>query len=175
MRKLGDWHKQDPDAGFDRLIDMGEREGQLVYIRGAFPGIREWHKTTLDKLRETGTLTTPFKRRRMFWGRLDDATTDRQAIAYVPQSTIGDLLNVALYKIWDELEPEGVKVLGQVHDAVLGQFPDVGSDDYYKVEIIKRMENPLKVGDRMMLIPSDIETGYNWMHRSKDNEKGLSK
>jgi DNA polymerase I-like protein with 3'-5' exonuclease and polymerase domains len=175
VRKLGDWHKQDPDAGFDRLIDMGEREGQLVYIRGAFPGIREWHKTTLDKLRETGTLTTPFKRRRMFWGRLDDATTDRQAIAYVPQSTIGDLLNVALYKIWDELEPEGVKVLGQVHDAVLGQFPDVGSDDYYKVEIIKRMENPLKVGDRMMLIPSDIETGYNWMHRSKDNEKGLSK
>lgn len=175
IRKLNDWHKQDPLAGFDKMIDEGEREGQVVKVAGAFPGIRVWHTTTLDKLKKTGTLTTPFRRRRMFWGRLDDATTDRQAIAYVPQSTIGDLLNVGLYRIWDELEGEGVQVWGQVHDAVLGQFPDVGSDNYYKAEIIKRMENPLKVGDRMMLIPSDIETGYNWMHKSKDNEKGLSK
>ena len=55
------------------------------------------------ELQATGNLITPFGRRRQFWGRLDDEHYARKAIAYLPQSTIGDLLNKGLYRVWSEL------------------------------------------------------------------------
>jgi DNA polymerase I-like protein with 3'-5' exonuclease and polymerase domains len=112
-------------------------------------------------LLNTGTLTTPIGRRRQFWGRLDDATTLRGAIAYVPQSTIGDLLNMGLYRVWNELCDDGVQVLGQVHDAILGQVPTEKVDELMP-KIVECMTNPIQVGTRTLVIPSSVEVGNTW-------------
>ena len=112
-------------------------------------------------------MTTPLGRRRQFWGRVEDGTTLRKAIAYVPQSTIGDLLNLGLYRVWNELED--VDILGQVHDAILGQFPKDKADEIIP-KILKCMANPLTVHGRQMIIPSDCEIGTNW----KDMKKYVS-
>jgi len=156
------WHKQDPIGGYQELLDIGEKIGKdTLKIRGAFPGIRVWHNTIQKELIEKGSLTTPMGRRRHFWDRLKDASTLRAAIAFVPQSTIGDLLNLGLCRVYDELQEAGVDILGQVHDAILGQCDKDKVNDLMP-QVLERMHNPLMVNGRKMLIPSSVEVGDNW-------------
>ena len=175
LDKVEKWHKQDKEGGFKELMDKGNIIGSgphtQLQIPGAFPGIRTWHDQTAHKIQTTGTLTTPFGRRTQFWTRLDDASTLRLAIAYVPQSTIGDLLNLGLYRVWRELHGKGVQILGQVHDAILGQIPTEEVDTLVP-EILKRMHNPLTVGKKEMIIPSDCEVGTNWKAMKKWRPRG---
>ena len=70
-------------------------EFQDKYFK-AFPRIREWHNSVATQLQTQGYMDTPLGRRRHFFGRLDDDATLREAIAFVPQSTIGELLNLGL-------------------------------------------------------------------------------
>lgn len=155
------WHKQAPDGGFDYLMDIGERIGaDLLEIGGAFAGIRRWHDDVAEKLQTEGSITTAMGRRRMFWGRPNEDTTLREAIAYEPQSTVGELLNVGLYRVWSELEPE-TQILGQVHDAVLGQFPE-NLVDKCSQDVLDCMINPLEINGNTMTIPASIDVGDNW-------------
>ncbi len=162
LASLERWHKQDKEGGFKELIDTGEKIGNnLIKIKGAFPGIRSWHTEVSDELKQTGCLLTPLGRRRQFWGRLNDNTTLREAIAYIPQSTIGDLLNLGLLKVWQNLKNEGVDILGQVHDAILGQC-DIDKVDTLMPKVLREMNNPLNVKGREMIIPSSVEVGETW-------------
>jgi len=162
LESLERWHKQDNKGGFKELIDQAEKfPGGMLKINGAFPGIRKWHENVRRQLNDKGSLSTPLGRRRQFWDRLSDNSTLRQAIAYVPQSTIGDLLNLGLYRVWNELTTEGVEVLGQVHDAILGQCP-VEKVDELMPKVLERMHNPLMVDGRKMIIPSSVEIGDTW-------------
>ncbi len=170
LASLERWHKQDREGGFQELIDggtvLGSGPSSLVRIEGAFPGIRKWHNAIAAELKESSSLTTPLGRRRQFWGRIEDGTTLRKAIAYVPQSTIGDLLNLGLYRVWNELKEDGVDILGQVHDAILGQFPK-DKADVIVPKILNCMKNPMEVNGRQMIIPSDCEIGSNWKDMKK--------
>jgi len=156
------WHKQNPDAGFDELLLKGKDiGGGTLKIEGAFEGIRKWHEDVQKQLDETGTLLTPLGRRRQFWNRLTAPETLRAAIAFVPQSTIGDLLNMGLYRVWNELSGDGVEILGQVHDAILGQVP-IEKVDELMPKIINCMTNPIDVNGRTLIIPSSVEVGNTW-------------
>ena len=170
LASLERWYKQDKKGGFDELIELGEKLDSstqvLIRVTGAFPGIRSWHSEVIKELQSTGNLITPFGRRRQFWGRLDDEHYARKAIAYLPQSTIGDLLNKGLYRVWSELFQEGVEILGQVHDAVLGQCPTNKVDELIP-KIIKCLENPIEVRGKTMVIPSDAEVGDSWKNLKK--------
>ena len=106
-------------------------------------------------------MLTPLGRRRQFWGRLNDNTTLREAIAYIPQSTIGDLLNLGLLRVWQNLKNEGVDILGQVHDAILGQC-DIDKVDTLMPKVLREMNNPLNIKGREMIIPSSVEVGETW-------------
>ena len=159
LESLTRWHKQDREGGFQELIDTGEIIGKLVKIKGAFPGIRAWHSEVSGELKQTGCLVTPLGRRRQFWDRLNDNSTLRQAIAYVPQSTIGDLLNLGLYKVWQNVKD--IEILGQVHDAILGQCP-IDRVDELMPRVLEQMNNPLDVKGRQMIIPSSVEVGHTW-------------
>ena len=162
LESLERWHKQDSKGGFKELIDQADKlPGNMVKIKGAFPGIKNWHQQIRLELNDKGSLSTPLGRRRQFWDRLSDNSTLRQAIAYVPQSTIGDLLNLGLYRVWNELANEGVEVLGQVHDAILGQCP-IEKVDELMPKVLERMHNPLMVDGRKMVIPSSVEIGDTW-------------
>jgi DNA polymerase-1 len=161
LASLERWHKQDREGGFQELIDTGEIVGKLVKIKGAFPGIRTWHTGVSNELKQTGCLITPMGRRRQFWSRLNDNSTLREAIAYVPQSTIGDLLNLGLLKVWQNLRYAGLDILAQVHDAILGQCY-INKLDTLMPQVLKQMNNPLEIKGRKMIIPSSVEVGYTW-------------
>ncbi len=152
---------------FKDMAAQGEEKGNLIIFKGAFPGIKRWHGAVKNELQTTAQLTTPLGRKRQFWGRLRDGSTQRKAIAFVPQSTVGDILNIGLYRVWERLEIHGeLQLMGQVHDAIVGQVP-TDKVKTYTEQIKNCMEFDVPVNGKIMRIPVKINFGSNWKEISE--------
>tara|TARA_R110002153_G_scaffold274298_2_gene448203 strand:- start:23492 stop:24991 length:1500 start_codon:yes stop_codon:yes gene_type:complete len=138
----------------------------------AFPGIPLWHKHVKQQLQLTGYIETPFHRGRHFFERLTDDATLREAIAFNPQSSIGDLLNTALLYVWRK--HRNVQILIQVHDAILIQYPEEQEDEIIPA-VQKTMDIPLRFKDREVHILTEAAIGWNWSYASATNPDGLKK
>ncbi len=80
------------------------------------PQLRIWHKKVQDMLRQGRVLVNLLGRKHKFlkeWG--DDLF--RSAYAFIPQSTVGDLLNLALVRLY-EAYGEQIDIALQLHDAI---------------------------------------------------------
>ncbi len=139
---------------------------QTAYFQ-AFPGIPQWHAQVAKDLQTTHTITTLAGRRRRFFNRAYDAATLREAIAYNPQSTVADVLNLGLYRLWSAKIP-GLELLAQVHDAVLFQYPE-GSEAAVLAQVAPLLTVPLGA----MTIPVELSVGWNWQHASSTNPDGI--
>lgn len=135
------------------------------------PGIKTWQLEVARTIRDHGVIVTPLGRPNIFFGRPWDKHTIRQAIAFVPQSTVADVLNIALWLVWKEMDPGLVQLLAQVHDAILFQFPR-GQLEAVR-GVTQRMTLPIPVGEREMVIPVEVTVGRNWGHQSESNPDGL--
>ena len=93
---------------------------QLRYF-AAFTAHKRWHAAVAETLRRDGFLVSLSGRRRWFFGRRDDDATIREAIAYDPQGSVGDILNRGMLQVW---RTKKVQVLLQIHDAILIQYPE---------------------------------------------------
>ena len=124
----------------------------------AFPGVRERFGVIGRQISTCGQLTTPLGRRRTFFGRTKDDTTLRKAYAYEPQSTVADILNLGLLRVWWELDGKDFQVLAQVHDAILVQY----KHERDLKRAVELMTIPVPVNDRTMTIPVGVTIGYNW-------------
>ncbi|WP_417436440.1 DNA polymerase [Idiomarina abyssalis] len=129
----------------------------------AFPGIPEYHEWVIRTLQTTRTLINPFGRKRIFFGRPSDDSTIREAIAYMPQSSIGDLMNLGMWKVWKKYGRQSVQLLAQVHDAILFQFPE-SLEHTLIPDLLNLIPHPLQARDREVWIPCTAETGWNWAH-----------
>lgn len=139
----------------------------------AFPGIPRWHQDVATELQTTGKLTTPIGRTRYFLSRLHSDDTLKEGIAFLPQSTIGEILNEGMYRVWKKFDPKEVELLAQVHDAILIQYPDEG--DEYETQILKKVmetiQVPLTINGRTLIIPANVEgTGWNWRKYKKNKD-----
>lgn len=137
----------------------------------AFPGIPKWHQTTASELHSQGFLITPLGRRRFFLGRRYDDATLREAIAYRPQSTIVDILNIGLWRVW---RSNLVQVLGQIHDAILFQYPEHLEAELLP-KVLELMRVPVPINGRVMEIPVEVSVGWNWAKADDENPYGLRK
>ena len=150
-------------------------EFQSKYFR-TFPNLKKWQVWVAQQVQTERHLVTPFGRRRNFWENPRDDTTIRAAIAYVPQSTVGDMTARGLLAIRQTL-PE-VQILNNIHDAAFGQIP-LHLKDTLVPRIVEALTFPLQVKDiwgniREMTIPWESQTGMNWGKRKKDNPDGLA-
>jgi DNA polymerase I len=144
---------------------------QAAYFQG-FSSHRAWHSYKANELQRTGFLTSLFGRRRHFFGRLNEPSTIREAIAYDPQSTLGDLLNTGMLNVW---RANKVQLLLQIHDAILVQFPEEIEADVVPW-LRSTIEVPVKLEhDRVLTIPFEVKTGWNWHDWSNTNPDGLKK
>lgn len=148
-----------------------------------FPGIPKWHAWTAHQLQTQGWLENPFGMRRTFWGRRWDDTTLREAIAFYPQSAVGVLTNIVLYKLWLKYEGQPgapVQILMNGHDAAIGQIRADLADSLIP-EVLREMRFPFEVQDihgkvRTVEIPFDMEVGRNWgKYDPTTNPEGLKK
>lgn len=154
---------------------------QRAYFK-AFPGIPEWHRWTAHQLGVSQCITTPLGNRRHFFGRPGDDATLREAIAYSPQSVVGQLLNTALWKTWHAAEVAGslpgTQLLGQVHDALIFQYKEEleaeiipAALELSKIPLTVRGQFVAKPGSsfptnthqtQTLIIPSECKIGWNW-------------
>lgn len=154
---------------------------QNQYFR-RFPGISDWHVWTAKQLQTMGYLTTPFGIRRNFWNRRWDDATLREAIAFIPQHCVGVLMNLGIYRIWERFEGKpgaDVQILLNLHDAVLGQVRIEKAAELLP-QVLESLHFPFPVTDikgitREIVIPFDVEVGYNWGKGGSDNPGGLKK
>jgi DNA polymerase I-like protein with 3'-5' exonuclease and polymerase domains len=84
----------------DLVLNKKEAKNVLDAYHRLFPGIRQWHSAIRTEVRNTKRLTNPFGRERFFYGRMDD-NTFRESYAYRPQSTVPDITNCLMLKLWD--------------------------------------------------------------------------
>lgn len=131
---------------------------QYGYFKG-FPEIPLWHEHTAKLLRTTGQLTTPLGRKRMFFDRLNDDSTLRAAIAYVPQSMVADILNLGAYKIWRDIPK--AQLLAQIHDAVIVQYREEDEAEVVAA-CLAAIQTKFYFNGREFMIPAEAQVGWNW-------------
>jgi len=126
------------------------------------PGLVKWWKSVEKTIRQTRTLTTCLGRRRYFFGRTDDNTVIRDAVAFEPQSTIGDVCNIIFGSLHKLLDRPSIPIL-QVHDECVVECPD--SEIEHVIKTMKEVSQiPLFLNKDLdpLIIPLDISVGKNW-------------
>lgn len=87
---------------------------------GKFPEIRVWQDELKSQVVGRRWIQNIFGYRINFFDRIE-GNIFNEAVAWVPQSTVGCLINRGYKNIYDNLKQ--VQVLLQVHDSLAGQFP----------------------------------------------------
>ena len=106
-----------PDVVANRLgITRKEAKSYLDRYHAGTPQLHLWHQCIQDELQRTRVLTNLFGRKHRFLDRWGDSLF-RSAYSFIPQSTVGDLLNHALINIYNNLNSWCHLAL-QLHDAV---------------------------------------------------------
>lgn len=138
-------------------------EFQRRYCHGdscAYPAHQLYWQWIAESLQTTNKLVTPFGRERHFFGRAGDDTTLREAIAFLPQSTTADRMNLGLWRVWKHM-PE-VQCLGQGFDSITFQYRGKDEDIIPRaLELIKVELTDPKSG-RRYVVPGEAKVGWNW-------------
>jgi DNA polymerase I-like protein with 3'-5' exonuclease and polymerase domains len=98
-----------------------------------FPEIKRWQDAFVKRCIRTGTVSNAFGYKKKFYERIEGNILNRM-VAWVPQSTVGILINHAYVNIDHNLPL--VDILLQVHDSLTMQWPIQCDGDY--AEAVKR-------------------------------------
>jgi DNA polymerase I-like protein with 3'-5' exonuclease and polymerase domains len=132
-----------------------------------YPEIPAWHARTKECVLAVGKLITPLGRERIFYNaRAEVLLTGsmsgeswRNAIAYVPQATVPDVLNKGMLKTWEELDY--VWLHHQGHDSCLISVPNDRLGEAAEC-LARNLAISIPVGGDVLVIPSEVQWGYNW-------------
>ncbi len=137
----------------------------------AFPAHLQWHGWVEHQLRSQGYLISLTGRKRWFFGRRNDDSTLREAIAYDPQGSLADIVNRAMLRIWREAN---ASLYMHDHDALTVQYPEEREDEIVP-KIVEQLRVPVELKNgRVLEIPYDCVTGWNrGKFDAKTNPDGL--
>jgi DNA polymerase-1 len=124
----------------------------------AFPAHLRWHGWVNDQLQRAGYLISLTGRKRWFFGRRNDPSTQREGVAFNPQGSLADIVNRAMLRIW-RLRP--CLIMMQDHDALTFMYKE--EDEDVIIPQLQEMlveEIPLEHG-RTLSIPYDCKVGWN--------------
>jgi DNA polymerase-1 len=140
-----------------------------------FAGIPKWHRWVAQQLQTSHRIITPLGRERTFFGRSNDDTTLREAIAFSPQSATADRLNLILWRVWRYMPH--VQLIAQVHDALYFQYPEHLNEVEIISEALSHFDVTLKSPDgHKLIVPGEAKIGWNWGNFDpKTNPDGLAK
>lgn len=143
-------------------LSIKEVEATQKWYFEKFPAIPRWQKRIKEEIEGCHYITNVFGYRRYFLDRIDERAY-RQGINWIPQSTIGLLINKGWMNIHNNLPK--VEVLIQVHDSLPGQYP-THLGDWVKQRIKEEMSIEIPYEDPLT-IPVDIKTSIkSWGHCS---------
>ncbi len=181
-KRLGhgtNFYGQAPTMSLNTKVPLPQvKEFQRDYFAG-FPCIPRYHRWTREQLLTSAQLTTLFGRRRFFFGRPEDDSTLRDAIAYAPQSMTAEEINIGMLNIWRSGK---IQLLNQVHDSVLFQYPEHLEDEIVPWALAQLRAPLVLAKGREFCVPTEAKVGWNWGDVEfnkdgsvKDNPDGLIK
>jgi DNA polymerase-1 len=122
------------------------------YWFSAHPGIHQWHQRTFEQINKYRYVENKWGYRWYIFDRLEALLPE--ALAWVPQSTVGILINRIWTSFYENI-PE-VQVLLQVHDSLAGQLPTHRASVLIPLmEKYSRIEIPYEVP---LIIPTGVKT-----------------
>ncbi len=128
----------------------------------AYSGLRAYYQKVQHELGKDRTLTNCYGRKIRLLGAFDDPLF-QQGYSFRAQSTVGDLVNEAMVKIYENCKH--IELLGNVHDSLVFQMPvSVGLNMlYYSLIAAKKyMEPVLEYEGREFVIKTDLKIGLDW-------------
>lgn len=141
-------------------VELGEAKKLIQLYHNSCPQLRLWHKSIQAQLTKNKTLVTPLGRKHVFTERWGDQLF-RSAYSFIPQSTVGEMLNIALVKFyhkWGDL----VSIWMQLHDAMY-ILKKIKEDRQMWMERMRDcMIIPLEINHREVIIDVDFKVGTNW-------------
>jgi DNA polymerase I-like protein with 3'-5' exonuclease and polymerase domains len=144
-----------------RAERVDKKTGQVLpEISPAFPCIPRWWQWTAQELQTVEHLTTPFGRKRHFFGRPGDDATVREAVAFLPQSTTADRMNLGLWRVWKYM-PE-VQLLAQTYDSITFQYRETENEDNIISRALELIRVELYAPGRKYVVPGEAKIGWNW-------------
>ncbi len=130
-----------------------------------FPEIKKWQKTTEETIKATRTLRNLFGHPMHFGSHITDKII-REGVAWVPQSTVGEIGANAFRDMQRYIEDENKSewdVLNLKHDSILCQAP-AGKEALECAKIMSDCLSPHLVSNRgeHFQMKTEISIGKNW-------------
>lgn len=140
-------------------ISVAEAKNLLKLYHSVCPQLGLWQQSIQAELNATRTLTNLLGRRHKFLERWGDQLF-RSAYSYKPQSTVGDLLNLALVNFYEKYGSDEELAL-QLHDAMY-VICDKGREEIVMERMRESMAIPLTYKGETFMIDADFSVGPNW-------------
>lgn len=159
------------------VLSFKESKEFLATHEQVFPEIQEWQAEIQGKLGATRELRNLFGYPRRF-DQLWSPELLRDAYAFIPQSTVGTITNVAYTELHYRIKKERLPwyLLNNKHDSLLLQVPDNQEHrdmgmSYCKSHLGRELVSSRGEHYRMKV---GISIGYNWAKYDKDkNPNGM--
>ena len=130
-----------------------------------YAGIRNYIDATLEKARNDKYVETMLGRRRPVWDADSDnglrrQAAERMAINMPIQGSAAEMIKLAMCAIQNEIEDQKMesKMILQIHDELLFEFPDSEEDSLLKL-VVDKMENAMELSVPLVV---DYGIGNNW-------------
>lgn len=133
---------------------------------GSYPGLRDWQtrvKHSVGRKKEDSERRTKFGLafNPLFVPDANYASTQNEALAFVPQSTANDICLNAAIKINEQVGQYGAKLIGLVHDATYVECPEETVEECSHMMEREMSKAATLVFNRVPFV-AEAEVGNNW-------------
>jgi len=141
--------------GLAERLGLGVHEVEVIqkWYFGKFPNLKKWPDEVKDQVFKRRMVENIFGYRCYIFDRIE-SNTFNEVVAWIPQSTVGCLINRGYVNIHEN--HKDIQVLLQVHDSLAGQFDSALGDDAVR-RIVASAEIPLPYDDPLV-IPVGVKT-----------------
>lgn len=133
---------------------------------GSYPGLRDWQarvKYSVGRKEEDNERKTKFGLtfNPLFVADANYASTQNEALAFVPQSTANDICLNAAIKINEQVGQYGAQLIGLVHDATYVECPEETVEECSRMMEREMSKAATLVFHRVPFV-AEAEVGNNW-------------
>jgi hypothetical protein len=138
---------------------------QQLYL-ARYHGVQRWQTAVQTQLRTTHVIVAASGQRRVFFGRVSEHKTLRDALAFEPQANTTYVTNRVLLRMWTDPENREsgrliIEPLHQMHDALCGQFPQ-DRTEWALAKIRSYFNDALVIAGIPIIIPFEGGYGPSW-------------
>ena len=145
---------------------LGAAQHVVDQYLGSYPGLRDWQarvKHSVGRKEEDSERRTKFSLafNPLFVADANYASTQNEALAFVPQSTANDICLNAAIKINEQVGQYGAKLIGLVHDATYVECPEETVEECSRMMEREMSKAATLVFHRVPFV-AEAEVGNNW-------------